>query len=104
MFPSLADLRVAKRKTASEIFQCLITSVARLHTSSFLMDLELQAIVACFDSPISEAARRLKTCTTNLKKVCRAHGIQRWPYRKVVKMPVTLALALINTHTQDAKH
>lgn len=47
------------------------------------MDLKLPAIAACFDRPITEAARALGTCTTNLKKVCRAYGITRWPYRKV---------------------
>lgn len=35
-----------------------------------------------FDRPMQDAAAELKVSATTLKKICRAHGIQRWPYRK----------------------
>lgn len=33
--------------------------------------------------PIEEAARRMNVCPTVVKKICRRHGLTRWPYRKV---------------------
>ena len=36
-----------------------------------------------FHLPIVEAAKEMNICTSLLKKVCRANGIQRWPYRKL---------------------
>jgi len=45
--------------------------------------MEFNDIAACFEKPITVAARDLGTCTTNLKKICRTFGILRWPYRKL---------------------
>ncbi|KAL4517531.1 hypothetical protein Ndes2437B_g06760 [Nannochloris sp. 'desiccata'] len=36
-----------------------------------------------FYYPINEAAKRLKICPTVLKKICRKHGLRRWPHRKL---------------------
>lgn len=36
-----------------------------------------------FHLPISEVAKELGVCATVLKKLCRKHGIPRWPYRKI---------------------
>lgn len=43
-------------------------------------------LTAHFHLPISEAARRLNICTTVMKKICRQHGISRWPQRKVAAL------------------
>ena len=40
------------------------------------------ALRAMFDLPITDAANRLGVGVTVLKKICRKHGIVRWPYRK----------------------
>jgi len=48
-----------------------------------------------FDRPLSEVATELGVCMTFLKKVCRQHGIKRWPYRKVQ--------AKINRQERDRK-
>jgi hypothetical protein len=49
-----------------------------------------------FRLPEKEVAKRLEICLTSLKKVCRANGIFRWPYRKVrifVTLPHPRAVA-----------
>jgi len=33
--------------------------------------------------PAKEVAKELGMCLTSLKKVCRQHGIVRWPYRRL---------------------
>jgi hypothetical protein len=44
--------------------------------------IELEQLRQYFDRPIHEAARKFDVCTTLLKKICRRHGIARWPHRK----------------------
>merc|ERR1711957_884881 len=36
-----------------------------------------------FDQPLVEVARKFDVCTTFFKKICRQHGIKRWPFRKL---------------------
>jgi len=44
----------------------------------------LEALLERYDSPLSVVAKEFDVCLTHLKRVCRSHGIMRWPYRKVV--------------------
>lgn len=46
------------------------------------LDLPYDQITSYFHLPISEASKKLKICQTNLKKICRKNGINRWPHRK----------------------
>lgn len=43
-----------------------------------------------FHFPINEAAKQLKICPTVLKKICRRHGLRRWPHRKLQSIDRTL--------------
>ncbi|KAI9118475.1 hypothetical protein K1719_010807 [Acacia pycnantha] len=36
-----------------------------------------------FGLPIQKAAKRMKLCPTQMKKICRKQGLERWPRRKV---------------------
>ena len=49
-------------------------------------DTNISLLATCFHLPIDQAAIRLSICPTGLKKICRKHGIQRWPYRKVQQL------------------
>ena len=44
---------------------------------------DIREIARYFVHPISDAARMMDICPTVLKKICRKHGINRWPQRKV---------------------
>ena len=46
-------------------------------------DIEIQRVAPYFHLPMHAAAKRLGICSTVLKKICRRHGLQRWPYRKL---------------------
>ncbi|KAH6827010.1 hypothetical protein C2S53_016153 [Perilla frutescens var. hirtella] len=46
-------------------------------------NLGLKDFVDYFDRPIEDAARKLNICPTVMKKICRKHGVLRWPYRKI---------------------
>jgi hypothetical protein len=49
------------------------------HLSSITPEL-LSSLFVCSEK---EAAKILGICLTTLKKACRRHGIDRWPYRKI---------------------
>merc|ERR1711871_1019688 len=36
-----------------------------------------------YHMPMSEVAKKFEVCLTYFKKVCRRHGVKRWPYRQV---------------------
>lgn len=36
-----------------------------------------------FHLPIDAASKEMSICPTVLKKICRHHGLPRWPHRKV---------------------
>lgn len=46
----------------------------------------LETLTGLFEHNMVEAAARLNMCKTTLKRVCREHGIARWPKRKLNKV------------------
>uniref|UniRef100_A0A453EL95 RWP-RK domain-containing protein n=1 Tax=Aegilops tauschii subsp. strangulata TaxID=200361 RepID=A0A453EL95_AEGTS len=52
------------------------------------VSLSYEEISKLFSLPIAEAASILGVCTSVLKRICRTHGIVRWPYRKVKSLSV----------------
>jgi hypothetical protein len=66
--------------------------------------LSLEELRKYFHLPIVEVARQLGTCTTALKKVCRRHKIQKWPYRQIrslTKSIQSLEMAGMNDSITD---
>jgi hypothetical protein len=54
--------------------------------------------------PEKMVAKELGICLTSLKKLCRQHGITRWPYRKVTQQALSVfvlcrpaSLSLVDT-------
>lgn len=45
--------------------------------------LTLEDLQAHFHMPLAEVARKFGHCMTFMKKICRSHGIKRWPHRRV---------------------
>jgi len=39
-----------------------------------------------FHLPMADVARKFEVCPTYFKRICRSHGIMRWPYRKLKSM------------------
>ncbi|CAH8316602.1 unnamed protein product [Eruca vesicaria subsp. sativa] len=57
-----------------------------------------------FDLPIEEAARRLRICTTAVKKICRRGEVYRWPRRKLKSLREKVAaLKCVVNKTTDAR-
>ena len=52
----------------------------------------MKELIKHFHRPLSDVAKDFDVCMTFMKKVCRGHGIVRWPYRKVTILPHLLAL------------
>lgn len=47
-------------------------------------DTSMEVLARFFHLPINEASKALGICSTSLKKICRKHGLVRWPHRKVI--------------------
>lgn len=54
-------------------------------------DIPLEVLSTYFHLPINDACKALGICSTSLKKICRRHGVVRWPHRKVKSMESKLA-------------
>ncbi|KAG5181320.1 RWP-RK domain-containing protein [Tribonema minus] len=39
-----------------------------------------------FDRPVEQAARALGVSSTIIKRLCRRHGIPKWPYRQLLRI------------------
>lgn len=64
--------------------------------------IEFEKLKAHFGEPMADVARKFGVCTTFFKRICRTHGIKRWPYRKlqsIQKKISTLAAADPTAHS-----
>lgn len=74
--------------SGSEVFLLLkqdrLTAFVLLMKGYGKQSTSIEEIAKHFDKPIKVASKELDICTTLLKRICRFHGIERWPYRKVL--------------------
>jgi hypothetical protein len=66
--------------------------------------LTLEHLRKYFHLPIAEVAKKLKTCTTALKKICRRLNITKWPYRQILSLTKSiqsLEMACLNEHLEE---
>jgi len=67
-----------------------------------------------FHLPMADVARKFEVCPTYFKRICRSHGIMRWPYRKLKSMRsrevgslgafTAAASAMLDLDTSDRAH
>lgn len=67
-------------------------------------DTSIEQIRPFFKYPINEASRRLGICSTSLKKICRANGLLRWPYRKVSSYPCSMGILTSASYRNSTPH
>jgi hypothetical protein len=65
------------------IHHCLPDEDDAMEDGQQKSDTPMSLISRYFHMRIEHAATRLRICPTVLKKICRRHGIHRWPYRQV---------------------
>ena len=73
-------------------------SVKQIVNSITLTDLQRQ-----FEHPIADAAKYFGICESIMKRVCRRHGIRKWPQRTIRSLKRQIALLESNLEAQDAE-
>jgi|UniRef100_K3X7E0 hypothetical protein len=78
----------ASLSTVSPVASSAYTLVVPSHSPSertkrYGPVVQLDDLRKCFNMPIAAVARKFGICATLLKKICRRHGIQRWPHRQI---------------------
>ncbi|KAF7022109.1 hypothetical protein CFC21_034940 [Triticum aestivum] len=89
MAASAQELPPAQQQPAAEQAPSLALALvpqpqAQAQIKPTRVSLSYEEISKLFSLPIAEAASILGVCTSVLKRICRTHGIVRWPYRKIV--------------------
>lgn len=51
----------------------------------------LEMLQPHFETPLAQVAKQFGICVTLLKKICRKHGISRWPHRQITGLRKSIA-------------
>mmetsp|Transcript_1082 Transcript_1082/g.3368 ORF Transcript_1082/g.3368 Transcript_1082/m.3368 type:complete len:794 (-) Transcript_1082:114-2495(-) len=86
---------------------CIMITIPEQYKNDFrtyTRPLWYEELAQYFHISINEAAEALGMCMSAIKKICRRHGISRWPHRKLASVNKTVAMlqSKINTAEDDA--
>mmetsp|Transcript_28233 Transcript_28233/g.44040 ORF Transcript_28233/g.44040 Transcript_28233/m.44040 type:complete len:594 (-) Transcript_28233:188-1969(-) len=86
---------------------CIIITIPGEYKNEFRTNtrpLWYEELAQYFHISINDAAEALGMCMSAIKKICRRHGISRWPHRKLASVNKTVAMlqSKINTADDDA--
>ena len=86
---------------------CIMITIPEEYKNEFRTNtrpLWYEELAQYFHISINEAAEALGMCMSAIKKICRRHGISRWPHRKLASVNKTVAMlqSKINTAEDDA--
>ena len=85
---------------------CIMITIPDAYKDEFRTNtrpLWYEELAQYFHISINEAADALGMCMSAIKKICRRHGISRWPHRKLASVNKTVAMlqSKINTAEDD---
>ena len=81
-----------------------MASAKSLHVKRIVDNITLSDLQSQFDQPIVIAAKHFGVCVSILKRVCRRHGISKWPQRAIRGLKRQIAILEDNVSMIDDPH
>lgn len=66
-------------------------------------NIDFDALQSHFHLPMAQVAKKFDVCLTFFKKICRQHGIKRWPYRKLKSLEKRITTTIAPEPEPDAE-